>query len=306
MNGPISKTPNGWLAFELSILHRLKFDTVCLPITGDPAIGYYLRRRGIAVSANDELQSDWYRSLSVIQNTNEQLTDDDVNLVLLDVYVPGNRLANPSLSHWFSETDAWWFDNIRKNIDKLSSPIKFAIAVRLALAVGDYTRSFTEETRDLRQPLSHVFRRLWMGQPEPLHNSVSGTCTNKPLQDAVAEASGELMFLRLPLADVTGTGSYQHAWREEWIRGGNDFWDEFTASAGLTRPVKTKSQYLRDLDAVLSRASHFRAWALNHVDAGTVSAQEIAEVVGKHRAVEAIYTKDLTELTGKKAVMITA
>ena len=62
-------TPSGWLAFELSILHRLNFSSVAIPLTGDPAIGNYLKRRNVRVAANDVLQSDWQRSLAVIANT---------------------------------------------------------------------------------------------------------------------------------------------------------------------------------------------------------------------------------------------
>jgi len=56
-----STTPSGWLAFELSILQRLKFDSVAIPLTGDPAIGSYLKRRSVRVAANDLLQADWQR-----------------------------------------------------------------------------------------------------------------------------------------------------------------------------------------------------------------------------------------------------
>lgn len=299
-------TPSGWLAFELSILHRLTFTSAALPFTGDPAIGGFLKRRGVRVTANDILQADWHRSLAAIQNSSEKLSDDDVNLILDDVYVPGYKLANPSLRNWFSEIDAWWFDNIRGNLDLLGSPVKFAIAVSLVVAVGDYVRSFTDETLELRQPLSNAFRRLWMDLSEPVMGGDGHSCQNKTPDTFIAECTAELMFLRLPKAEIVTSAN--RPWREEWLRGGSDFWPEMETNmwVKMLRTVETKSQYIRMVDDLLNRASHIKTWAVTHIESGFISSQEIAEVIGKHRRVEAIYTKDFSELTGKKAVIITA
>ena len=65
-------------------------------------------------------------TLAAIQNNSERLSEADVNTILEDAYVPGHTLANPALLNWFGETDAWWFDNVRKNLDRLESPYLFA------------------------------------------------------------------------------------------------------------------------------------------------------------------------------------
>ena len=299
-------TPSGWLAFELSILHRLNFSSVAIPLTGDPAIGNYLKRRNVRVAANDVLQSDWQRSLAVIANRSEKLTEDDVSTLLEDVYVPGYKLSNSGLRSLFGEVDSWWFDNVRRNIDRLNSPLKYALAVNLVRAVGDYSLSFTDETRELRQPLSTTFRRLWSTMPEPVSVGGEHSCQNKSPEIFVAETTAEAMFLRLPKAEVVTNAN--RPWAEEWLRGTSDFWPELEASpwVKLTRSVETKSQYIRLIDDLLNRASHIKHWAISHVESGFVSSQEIAEVIGKYRRVGAIYTKDFSELTGKKAVIITA
>ena len=71
-----------------------------------------------------------------------------------------------SLRNWFNETDAWWFDNVRQNIETISSPTARAIALTIGMSVGDYVLSFDSETLELRQPLSTVFNRLWSVFPE--------------------------------------------------------------------------------------------------------------------------------------------
>src|SRR2546421_8865566 len=152
-----------WLGFELGVLRRLSFRSVALPLSGEPSLGLYLKRWRARVVANDPAQWAWIKSLAFIENNSETLSEADLDSLLEDAYVPRNYFRNPTLLTWFNETDAWWFDNVRANADRLSSPYKRAIALAVGMAVGDYVFSFNLDTRDLRQPLSlsRVFRRGW-------------------------------------------------------------------------------------------------------------------------------------------------
>lgn len=301
-------SPTRWLSFDLNILQRIEFKSVVMPFTGDPTLGTYLKRREVRVLANDVLQSAWTRAVAAIQNNSEKLSDDDVNVVLEDIYVPHHRLQNQSLRNWFGETDAWWFDNARRNLDRLRSPFSFAIAATLVMAVGDYALSFTPETLEMRRPLSNVFRRLWTLLPEPVNNGQNNTCHNKSPHEFIAENRADLMFLRLPAAGARAGQNDRSLWREEWLRGGNDFWNDVEAARNgrLGMPIETKSQYLRLLEETLRTASNINRWAVAHVESGFVSTQDLVQVIGQIRRVEAIYTKDFSELTGTKAVIITA
>ena len=40
-------------------------------------------------------------------------------MLLEDAYVPHDKFENPALLKWFNETDAWWFDNLRFNAERL-------------------------------------------------------------------------------------------------------------------------------------------------------------------------------------------
>jgi len=301
-------SPVGWLAFEINVLRRMKFTSVAMPFTPTPHLGCSLKRFGIRVLSNDLLQSAWTRALATIQNNAERLTADNINLILDDAYVPGHKLQNPSLRAYFGETDSWWFDNVRRNLDRLQSPFAFAIAAELVMAVGDYVLSFSEDTRELRQPLSTVYRRLWTMLPDPVNNGQNNNCQNKAINEFLAESRCELLFLRLPAARSGTRSGYSErvVWKEEWLRGGSEFWPELQRirDGKLGMPVETKSQYLQLLEDSLKTAGHIRKWAIAHVESGFVSTQDISDVIG--RKVEAIYTKDFSELTGTKAVIITA
>ena len=310
MHGQTKNSPKSWLAFDLNVLRRLTFSSVVLPFTERPDLGSYLKRWNVRVAANDPMLSAWTRSFAHIANGGEKLSADHIDVVLEDAYVPGYRLQNSALTNWFSETDSWWFNNVRRNIDRLQTPLARALASSIAMETGDYAFSFHEETRELRQPLSNTFRRLWSIQPPPFNNGQTNTCQNGNADDFVAETPAELMFLRLPGAHAQGTKTHlgRSAWREEWLRGGNDFWDELDASlrGKLGSPTETKSQYLHLLEETLRRASHIKTWAIGHVEDGFIQTQDIADTIGRIRRVDTVYTKDFSELTGTKAVIITA
>src|SRR6476469_7349075 len=115
MIGSAKNSPRSWLAFDLNVLGRLKFASAALPFCDSPALASYLKRLNIRVAANDPLVSGWTMLQARVANTSERLTDQDIELVLDDAYVPGYQHENPALLDRFSETDAWWFDNVKRN-----------------------------------------------------------------------------------------------------------------------------------------------------------------------------------------------
>jgi hypothetical protein len=301
---------NGWLAFELSVLRRMKFRSVAMPFTGEPDLGVYLKRWGVVVAANDETRWSHTKAKAFIENNSERLTELDVETALEDAYVPNHKLSNTALRRWFGESDAWWFENVKENIEALESETSRALALALGMMVGDYALSFDDETRELRHPFSKVFYRLWKNAPVPVDNGHTNTSFNRPARDFLAEQRAELMFLRLPqpMTRRANGRAAPSAWREEWLRGDDAFWDETAhANAGrLGAPVGSRQQYLYLLEDLLSVALHLPTWAIALVEDGFISTQELVECINRVRKVETIYTKDFSELTGRRAVIITA
>lgn len=303
-------TPKSWLAFELGVLRRFKFKTIALPFAGEPDLGFYLKRWGIRVAANDLSRWAYTKAIAMIENNDKQLTQDDVAVVLEDAYVPHHKLANPSLRLWFNETDAWWFDNVRENAEKLNNPIKCAIALTIGMAIGDYAVSFNEETRELRQPFSRVYKRVWESLPAPIDNSLRNSSANREAREFLAEQHTEMMFLRLPRAknqrerDRAGVA----AWREDWVHGSDGYWDDLQiARAGrLGTNVETKQQYLRFVEDLLQAAAHLEHWTIAHVENGFINISELVETIGRVRKVDTVYSKDFSELMGARAVIISA
>lgn len=314
------QTPNalnsgalGWLGFELSVLRRLRFQSAALPLSGEPNLAHYLKRWDARVAANDPAQWAWVKSQAFVENNSDILTEDDIEAVLEDAYVPGTYFRNPTLLTWFNETDAWWFDNVRANVARLTSEYKRAMFLAIAMSVGDYVFSFNLDTRDLRQPLSlsNVFRRLWHTTMPPINNLRRNASSNLSARAFLAETQDtDLMFLRLPRPARSSDSRNTRVltWREEWIRQGKGFWSEVTKDRNgkLDPYVETKEQYLSMIEDLLHTAAHLPLWAIEAVSDGFVTTDELVECVSDARKIDAIYTKDFSDLLGVQSVIITA
>ena len=305
--------PSGWLAFELGVLRRLKFTSVALPFTGEPDLCLRLKRWKVRVSANDPMLWSYTKAVALVENGSEQLTEYDLEMVLDDAYVPRDKQDNLSITKWFNETDAWWFDNVRFNAERLDSPHKRALALTLGMMVGDYVLSFDDQTSHLREPLSlsKVFRQLAMTLPLSFDNSLRNHCTNQDVRAFVAERQHtDLLFLRLPVPIIKSEPHRDTllGWREEWLQGGDHFWDEFRrTSAGLLgAPVQSKQQYLGFVEDLLQRATHIPSWALMHTENGFLSSEELVDTLGRIRKIDVVYSKDFSDLLGVRASIITA
>ena len=304
--------PNGWLNFELSVLRRLKFSSVALPFTGEPNLGVQLKRWQVRVATNDPMIWAYTKATALVENDSERLTEIDIEALLDDAYVPRDRLDNPSLSKWFNETDAWWFDNVRFNAEKLDNPYKRAFALTLGMMVGDYVLSFTADNRNLREPfsLSRVFTHFSENVPLVTDHTMRSKASNQDVQAFVAERRHtELLFLRLPVPMQAQAGEHRaFTWREEWLQGGDDFWEDFEKGrAGkLGARVQSKQQYLGLVEHLLHTAAHLPAWAIAHTENGFISTDEMVETVSRVRKVDAVYSKDFSDLLGVRAAIVIA
>ena len=253
----INLNSHGWLGFELGVLRRLKFRSAALAFSGEPQLGLALKRWNVRINANDPAQWAWIKAIAFIENNSDTLNEADIDKLLDDTYVPRSAFSNPALSSWFNETDAWWFDNVRSNAELFESPHKRALALSLGMMTGDYVFSFNQDTRELRQPLvlPDVLRRLWQKLPGPVNNLQRNQSSNREIKDFLAERQDDLLFLRLPHGNTNGVtrGARMLAWREEWVRQGRGFWNEFAKDrAGkLGAQVVTRDQYLNQIEDVL-------------------------------------------------------
>lgn len=296
-----------WLGFELSVLRRLKFSSIAIPFAGQPDLGWYLKFWGKQVLDNDLCQWAWWMSRALVENPGESLTEEEVSLTLGEAYVPHRRLHNPSLNDYLSEMDAVWFDNVWVNLHQIENEHRRALAIMLALGVGDYVFSFTPETADLRRPLSEVFVALWHNQRRVIDNGKENYSVNRDAHEFIRGARADLMFVRFPRPDgIRNLQNTVTGWRENWVRGHGDGWQEMIANqqGRLGDDVLSKEHYLQLIGNFLARAKHIPQWAIAHTEDGFVTAAEIGEVIKQFRRVDVTYNKDFSDVIGGRNTFI--
>jgi hypothetical protein len=282
--------------FEASVLRQIEFRSIAIPLCGRARLDWYLKIWGKLVLSNDPRAWAAAAARAMVE-AREPLGEEHISRLLDDIYVPGVRLANPHLRQWFGETDAWWMDNLRRNIEGLEDEVLRAQALVLGMQTGDYALSFTETTRDLRRPLTTVFWQLagraHAGSKGHPHNR----SYNQPADEFIKRARADLLYLTLPPAHTEMAGDEARSqWREAWVRAT----DGQTADELLrlmTAP-QSKRAYLAMADRLLDAAAHIKTWAIGYQEVGLVSARDISELIKEHRAVQATYSKDLTEVAG--------
>lgn len=283
------------LGFQASVLRQIEFRSIAIPFWSEVRLDWYLKAWGKLIYANDP--RPW---LGIMARANveaaQPLGEELLSRILEDVYVPGVRLVNPDLRRWFSETDAWWMDNLRRNIDRLDDDVVRSQALALGLQTGDYALSFDDETRDLRRPLTTVFWRLAgralsspSGQP---HNRSS----SQRAEDFIRHARADVLFLRLPSTKAESQTELRSEWRDAWVSGAPR--DATDKNVEQRVPPQSRQSYLASINRLLKPANQYRAWAIEYQETGLATAQDLVELIKEYRPVRATYSKDVTEVAG--------
>jgi hypothetical protein len=281
------------LGFQASVLRQLEFRSIAIPYWSEARLDWYLKAWGKVILANDPRQ--W---AGVVARANveaaEPLSEDTIARILEEVYVPRVRLSNPGLRQWFGETDAWWMDNLRRNIESLDDQLVRAQAATLGLQTGDYALSFDTDTLELRRPLTTVFWRLagrsFVGPAGHPHNR----SFNQPAEDFIRHARADLCYLRCPSSHSDRGGAEARSeWRESWVCGA----DKEEGAKGTAAP-QSRQSYLATLDRLLRPAANFKIWAVEYQEPDLASAQDIIELIKEYRPVKATYSKDVSEVAG--------
>ena len=282
--------------FEASVLRQIDFRSIAIPSCGRARLDWYLKIWGKLVLSNDPRAWAAAASRAMVESK-ELLGEDQISRLLEDVYVPGVNLRNPHLRQWFSETDAWWMDNLRRNIESLEDGEMQAQALVLGMQTGDYALSFRDATRELRRPLTTVFWRLAGRAPAGPKGHPHNRSYNQPADEFIKRAKADLLYLTLPPAHSEMAGDEARSrWREAWVRGSDGQTVDELLSL-MTAP-QSKRAYLAMANRLLQAAAHIKTWAIGYQEVGMISARDISELIKEHRPVQATYSKDLTEVAG--------
>lgn len=284
------------LGFQASVLRQLEFKSIAMPLCGWGRLVSYLKTWGKVIQANDPRAWAAAAARAAIE-VSEPLTAEQIGALLEDVYVPGFRLRNPELRRWFGEADSWWLDNLRQRISALTDDLLAAHAIVLGIQSGDYARSFSDDTLDLKRPLTSVFRQLASARIDSMPAHPWNQATNLPVVEFIRAKQADVLYLNLPSGQAETVGTLARSdWRDSWVRGETPSGPDDVRA--LTTLPQSKQAYLSKIDSLLAEAGRFKTWAIEYRDAGLASARDISELIKLHRPVHSTYSKDLTEVAG--------
>jgi hypothetical protein len=298
------------LAFEASVLRRLRFTSVAIPFSGDPNLAWYLKLWHKRVLANDLAHGPWWALRALIENGTGRLEDDDLERITAAAYEPGHRLSNPALAAWLPETEAWWFDNVRARLETIESVPRRALAIRAALLTADYALSFPQEAAHLKRSLSRVFADLARAERPPVDNGSQSMALNLDAESFLGRTRADLLYVCFPGPEGFGAWRrYRRGFYEVWLRGRDDFWGDLE-NAQRNRfggAFHSKQAYLVAVERFIRSAGSFGTIALLLRETGWLSLGEMTDLVTGFRKIRVTYTKDLTQVArGQRLNLIVA
>jgi len=302
----ISENNHNWVAFEASVLAQQKFDSIAIAFAGRSKLDWYLKLWNKRIINNDICQWAWQVAKARIENNNEQLDEFDLNILLSDTH-SHQGLNNPILLNWFKESDAYWLDNLRTNINKLNNETRKALAIYAGILTGDYALSFSEETEFLKRPLSEIFLEMIKIANQIIDNQSYNRATNLEATEFVRRTKADLLYLNLPIpASILKFLNSSEAWKEAWVSETDYFYDELLTKvkdspSGL---VTTKEAYLQSISQILETAKHMPTWAIVFLEHLPLSLTEMVDEIKKHRSISGIYLKDLSEIAAQRKTYI--
>jgi hypothetical protein len=290
-----------WTAFEASVLVQQTFDSIAIPFAGWAKLDWYLKLWNKRILDNDIFQWAWWVARARVENNSDQLSESDLKMILKEADRPEARLSNPALRNWFSEDDACWLDNIRANIEELSSETRKALSILGGILIGDYILSFTPETQSLRRPLPEIFSSLLAVINRIIDNQCHNSSYNFEAREFVIRTKADLLFVNLPApGSMLNFLHSRQFWRESWVRGHGNVYEELypVIKESFGGVVLSKERYLQILVDLLERAKHMPKWAIGLQEAEPLLLNEVSETIRKFRPLQATYLKDTTDVIG--------
>lgn len=111
-----------------SLLLDYEFNSIYDAFSGSNVVGYFFKTHGKKVISNDFMALSHVMSKAIIENSNEVLTESDLE-TLLKTPATQNFISKQFKGLYFDDLDNKFLDQVRGNVELLSSEYKKAIAL---------------------------------------------------------------------------------------------------------------------------------------------------------------------------------
>ena len=283
--------------------------------SGGGSISYYAKKKGLRVISNDILNINYLLAKSLIENSNEKLDKKDINIIFSGKPLKGFMYKNYS-SVCFFPKECMELDLYRKNIEKLSSKYKKAIALSLLrrsmIRKMPYSRFNInwEKIKQLRDEeysyKNYKRKRAYHNQSFKYHfldnlkeynnaifdNKQKNIAYNEDVFNILGKIKTDIIYLDPP---YTGTMNNYF--------GFYGIIDEYIKSKKL-KPFKNnfidRKSSLLLFNKLFSSLSNYKYWILSYNNNSYPSKDELTEIIKKYaKNIKIIEKKHNYKITGK-------
>jgi hypothetical protein len=295
-----------YVGAEIALLSKVvKADSFAIPFGGrNPMwLGWWMKTLGKTVHTNDILHFGHMDAIGMIEN--DVVTLDAPTVAdLIEGLGRQRPLENPELAKLVPMDDAYFFDQMRPRIERLS-PRQKGIAMRAAYNTIRYAQVMdTSRLTGMKQPLGKVFARQVQELNKRVTSSGEGYAYREEAGDFVEEVRAQVLYMQLPTSAgfppdyASGSRPRGPLGREIFARGPSKNWlpelkAQTRGSFGDRYP--SREDYFKMVTRFLDRANDYPVWVFNLEE---TEYPHVLRAVTQFRKPKAVHRFDTREASG--------
>lgn len=232
--------------------------------SGGANVGYFFKKKGLKVVANDKLHYPHHIARALIENNKETLSDNEIESIFADNKKAGTFCADNFYGYYFTKPILQFLDQAWANIKTLSGYRKDLALTALGWTVvgkakfGQFSRSKkgltgpitnpTRQTSLTNIPLSD-FQRLFRQNLARVNrlvfdNGQDNKATRKDAVEALASTDCDLVYADPPY--ITQFGSNDYELNLHFVEGLMTMWDGKQLRDNARRDYESGTRYTRE------------------------------------------------------------
>ena len=301
-----------------SILQDYEFDSLVEPFSGTAALGFEAKRHGKKVIVNDILAFNHRIGRSIIENSEVQLTEEDIEFILErheDIEYP-TLIQDEFEDIYFTDEENKWLDKVVTNIRNMEDKYKRAIAfsalgqacltkrpynlfhrANLYMRTQDVERSFGNKTT-WEKPFPKAFKKyVDEFNRAVFDNERKNESFNKNVFDL--EVNGDLVYCDPPyISEKSGGTNYKFYYH--FLNGMINYesWKENIDRSVKTKRLEHEKSVWNDKDRIhdafdrLFEKFQDSIIAVSYNTHGIPSVEELKEIMGRYKENVRVEAKD--------------
>lgn len=283
--------------------------------SGGASVSFEAKKRGYQVISNDILKTNYILAKALIENNKNTLNKKDIETIFNGKIIKGHMFKNYSKVFFFPK-ECMELDLYRKNIDKLSSRYKKALAISLMrramirkmpysrfnilwkkivqLRNEDYSYKHYKRKRSYHnQSLkSHFLENIEEYNNSIFDNKKKNKTLNLDIFDAIKKVEADIIYLDPPYAGTMN----------DYI-GFYGLIDSYITSK-KRKIIKTnfadKKNIIKNFDNLFSKLKKFKYWYLSYNNQSYPQKEEMIKLLKKYsKNVSIVEKKHNYKITGK-------